>query len=143
MHGASSSESNPSKVQGICPKGWHVPSDAEWDELVDYVENHPEQYGNSVAKALASNNGCWKESENPGTPGFDQSSNNTTGFSAVPAGYCFSGDFDSFGRNAYFWSATQRDDGDAWSRYLLSGGSGVRRGLGSKARGFSVRCLRD
>ena len=38
MHGASSSDANPSGVQGICPRGWHVPSDAEWTQLTDYMK---------------------------------------------------------------------------------------------------------
>ena len=143
MHGASSSESNPSKVRGICPKGWHVPSDAEWDELVDYVENHPEQYGNSVAKALASNNGCWRASEGEGTPGCDQSSNNTTGFSAVPAGSCYDGDFESLGYATYFWSSTQYGDYKAFSRELYKNYSDVERSGDYRGVGFSVRCLRD
>ncbi|MBR4535035.1 MAG: hypothetical protein IKO62_00075 [Bacteroidales bacterium] len=39
MHGASSSSSNPSGVQCICPNGWHVPSDAEWVQLTNYVRS--------------------------------------------------------------------------------------------------------
>lgn len=142
MHGSSSTLNNPSNVQGICPKGWHVPSDAEWYELVDYVENHPEQYGNSVAKALASNDGCWEESGIPGTPGCDQSSNNTTGFSAVPAGYYF-GSYFSFGNNACFWSATLYDSYDAYIRGLGYYDAIVYRYSDDKDDGYSVRCLRD
>lgn len=142
MHGSSSSENNPSGVQGICPKGWHVPSDAEWNELGVYVNNHTEQYGNSVAKALASNDGCWVESGTPGTPGCDQSSNNTTGFSAVPAGDC-RGSYGNFGGNAYFWSATQDDSYSAYGRYLGYYGAYVGRYDYGKLSGFSVRCLRD
>ena len=142
MHGSSSSENNPSGVQGICPKGWHVPSDAEWDKLVDYVENHPKQYGNSVAKALASNEGCWEESGTTGTPGCDQSSNNTTGFSAVPAG-SYTGSYYYFGDNANFWSATQDNSRSAYSRNLNYGSAYVGRYNYYKYNGFSVRCIRD
>lgn len=142
MHGASSSESNPSKVQGICPKGWHVPSDAEWDELVDYVEIHPEQYGNSVAKALASNDGCWKEYAAPGTPGCDQSSNNTTGFSVVPAGD-YNGSDGNVGDIACFWSATQGNSGYAYTLGLILDYAYVCRDEYNWYFGFSVRCLRD
>ena len=142
MHGSSSSENNPSGVQGICPKGWHVPSDAEWNELGVYVYNHPEQYGNSVAKALASNDGCWEESEAPGTPGCDQSSNNTTGFSAVPAGF-YSGLYNSFGNDAYFWSATQSNSGYAYGRDLGYSYARVLSGDATKNLGFSARCVRD
>ena len=142
MHGSSSSENNPSGVQGICPKGWHVPSEAEWNELGVYVYNHPEQYGNSVAKALASNDGCWEESGTLGTPGCDQSSNNTTGFSAVPAGRYY-GSFDDFGPFAYFWSATQYDSNLAYSRFLDYLDASVYRRYYNKNYGVSVRCVRD
>lgn len=142
MHGSSSSENNPSGVQGICPKGWHVPSDAEWSELGVYVYNHPEQYGNSVAKALASNDGCWEESGTPGTPGCDQSSNNTTGFSADPAGY-YNGSYGYFGSYACFWSATQCSSTNAYSRYLYYATDNVSSPNIGKGYVYSVRCLRD
>ena len=64
MHGEPSSSSNPSGVRGICPTGWHVPSDAEWTELEEYVGNHSlylcsSSYsgGYSIAKSLASTHG--------------------------------------------------------------------------------------
>jgi len=56
MHGASSSEANPSGVQGICPNGCHVPSDAEWLELFDYMRTQPAYISGGVghlSKALA------------------------------------------------------------------------------------------
>ena len=57
MHGAESSEANPSGVQGICPKGWHVPSDKEWTQLTDYMKTRPEYMSSGnreyLAKALA------------------------------------------------------------------------------------------
>lgn len=144
MHGTSSSESNPSNVHDICPEGWHVPSKAEWNELEDYVDNHSEQYGNSVVKALASNNGCWTESEYPGTPGCNQASNNTTGFSVVPAGYYSRGSSCGFGEHVYFWSSTEADAYTAWSRSMHSKASFMAiTGDSDKDDGFSVRCLRD
>ena len=64
MHGAASSSANPSGVQGICPQGWHVPSDAEWTEmentLIDSGKYHCGDCENCIAKALASKTG-WRE----------------------------------------------------------------------------------
>ena len=58
MNGSASSEANPSGVQGICPDGWHVPSDAEWTELTNYVSSQSQYVcgddTNYIAKALAS-----------------------------------------------------------------------------------------
>lgn len=79
---------NPSGVQGICPDGWHLPSLAEWEQLTFYLESHPDQYikpSGSIAKALASTEG-WMASTGYGAPGNDPSTNNSTGFSALPAG---------------------------------------------------------
>ena len=64
---SSSSSSNPSNVQGICPTGWHVPSDAEWTQLTNYVSSQSEYVcGNdeeNIAKVLASTTG-WNISTN-------------------------------------------------------------------------------
>ena len=58
MNGASTSYANPSGVQGVCPTGWHVPSDAEWTQLTNYVRSQTEficgDTNVNIAKALAS-----------------------------------------------------------------------------------------
>ena len=152
MHGSLSNNVSPSRVQGVCPTGWHVPSDAEWSELTDYVSSQ-NQYvcGNdstNIAKSLAAtigwssststNNGC----DVRNTP----SSNNATGFRAIPAGdYQYSRGnivvFANLGALAFFWCATETDGNNAycWS----FGGSTVGRGSHPKSMGYSVRCLRD
>ena len=90
---SASSQANPSGVQGICPNGWHVPSDAEWNELEDYVSNHPSQYFSnncqSVAKALASTTDWSSSGTGSCLVGNITSSNNTTGFNALPTGYYY------------------------------------------------------
>ena len=149
MHGAASSGANPSGVQGICPAGWHLPSDAEWTQLTDYVGSVSEyQCGGSssnITKALASTEG-WNGSSGECYPG-DQSVtvNNATGFSAVPAGNCWGSSFYSAGSGAYFWSSTQYESSsyNAWNRALYYTNAGVNRYRSSKNNGFSVRCLRD
>ncbi|MDD6184259.1 MAG: FISUMP domain-containing protein [Bacteroidales bacterium] len=132
--------------RGICPAGWHLPSDAEWTQLTDYVSSQSEYTcsGNSsyIAKALASTEG-WNTFTNSCAVGNNQGSNNATGFSAVPAGFCYGSSFDYVGVNAYFWSYTQYGSSVAWYRYLSYYGAGVRRYNYYKSNGFSVRCLRD
>ena len=148
MHGAASSATNPSHVQGICPDGWHLPSDAEWTQLENYVSSRSEYTcgGNSsnIAKALASETG-WNTFTNSCAVGNNQGANNATGFSAVPAGACGGSSFLSAGYGAYFWSATQRTSypGGAYNRYLGYYGVTVNRTNAGENRGFSVRCLRD
>ena len=145
MHGASSSVANPSGVQGICPTGWHVPSDAEWTQLTDYVSSQSQYVcGNDntyIAKALASTTG-WNTSSNTCAVGNNQSSNNVTGFSAFPAGY-YSGSYNDFGYNAYYWSSTEYNSSAAWDRCLRYGYASVSRSKYKKDYGFSVRCVRD
>jgi len=132
--------------RGICPAGWHLPSDAEWTQLESYVSSQSEYTcgGNSsyIAKALASETG-WSTQSNSCTVGNDLTANNATGFSAVPAGYCLGSSFHDAGYYAYFWCATQYDSSNAYGRYLNYSGALVHRGNYGKYRGFSVRCLRD
>ena len=146
MHGAASSNANPSGVQGVCPNGWHLPSDAEWTQLTGYVGSQSEYTcgGNSsyIAKALASETG-WNSSISTCAVGNDQTSNNATGFSAVPAGYCYGSSFYNAGSYAIFWSSTESSSGYASNRYLSYANAGVGRYSDNKNRGFSVRCLRD
>ena len=145
MRNSSSSSSNPSGVQGICPTGWHVPSDADWTQLENYVGSQSAYQcgGNStnIAKALASTTG-WNNSTNTCAVGNTPSTNNATGFSAVPAGYYY-GSYSSFGYDADFWSATQHGSYGAYRRYLIYYDATVGRYSNSEYFGFSVRCLRD
>lgn len=147
MNGEPSSMANPSGVQGICPNGWHVPSDAEWSELTDYVRS---QSGylcggkmNQIAKALASTNN-WTTSNNSCRVGNNPSGNNATGFSAVPASAYSQGSFYS-NSEAWFWSSTQTDysSSSAYGRELEHKNAYVSRNSYPETQGLSVRCLRD
>jgi uncharacterized protein (TIGR02145 family) len=124
----------------ICPSGWHLPSITEWESLYSYVESqsHFVCGGDSVnvAKALASTTG-WKAASNTCSPGFIPSANNTTGFSAMPAGL-FNGKYWEFGGYALFASSSMK------SYYMLYGDSVLEdAGTINISDAFSVRCLRD
>ena len=147
MHGASSSDANPSGVQGICPDGWHVPSFAEWTELINYMKTQPAYIagGNSkhLAKALATTWG-WKSCDEEDAPGNDPTTNNATGFSACPAGCCYGYHNEFFGEDANFWSSTETDWTYACGRALCYDEANVDGGgYGLKGNGQSVRCIRD
>ena len=129
----------------VCPDGWHLPTDAEWTQLENYVSSqggyvcgNDEDY---IAKALASNTG-WEHSSDKCDVGNNLSSNNATGFSALPAGTSY-GSYSDFGYYAAFWSATEYSSGYAYYRFLGSGNAYVYRYNANKSSGFSVRCLRD
>jgi len=132
MNGAASSTANPSGVQGVCPTGWHLPSDAEWTELTDYLG------GTSIAGGKLKETGTthWN-SPNTGAT-------NETGFTALPGGLRSDyGAFFNIGNYGFWWSATEYDSTNAWRSYMGNGCSSVYRGYNGKEVGFSVRCVRD
>ena len=147
MHGAASSSANPSAVQGICPAGWHVPSDAEWTQLTDYLSSQSRYVcgdnSSNIAKALAATTG-WAVNTNSNTTctvGGDQSTNNATGFGAMQAGGYHSSGFGSSTR-ANLWSCTiDASTGQAWYRYLSYLSATVGRNNYLLTGGYSVRCL--
>lgn len=132
--------------RGICPEGWHIPSDAEWSQLTDYVKSQNDYCcngsANKIGKALASTSG-WTISSSDCTIGKDANENNATGFSATPAGGFYEGRFGLIGEGAYFWSATQSDQNTAYDRGLNVNQAIVARDQGGKKAGYSVRCLKD
>ena len=146
MHGESGSSANPSNVQGICPNGWHLPSDAEWTQLTDYLSSHSEYQCDDVttkiAKSLASTTG-WRSSTTTCAVGNIPENNNLTDFSVYPAGD-YNGSYNDFGRSAYFWSATGLHDGaSGYYRHLVFNNSNVSRYSYDNFFGISVRCIRD
>ena len=145
MHGAVSSSANPSGVQGVCPTGWHLPSNAEWDQLTNYVGSQNQYQCNSsssnIAKALASTIG-WNNSTTTCAVGNMPSSNNATGFSAMPAGY-YNGSYWYLGVYAYFCSATEYNSSVGDGRRLGFGESTISGGGSQKYQAISVRCVRD
>ncbi len=132
--------------RGICPQGWHVPSDAEWTQLTDYVSGQSEYQcgGNSenIAKALASTTG-WNTFSSTCAVGDTPANNNATGFSPVPAGYYCNNNYSGFGSSAHFRSATQSSIDGAYYRSLFFRHASVEGTYWPKVCGFSVRCLRD
>ncbi len=132
--------------RGICPAGWHLPSDAEWTQLENYVGSQSKYTcggdSSKIAKALASTEG-WNTSTNICAVGIAPSGNNATGFSAVPAGFCYNSLCSWAGSSAFFWSSTQYSSSGAWYYQLSSAGVGVYRYGEGKDFGYSVRCLRD
>ena len=134
-------------VQGICPVGWHLPTDAEWTAFTDYVSSQTEYLCNSnadnIAKALASTTN-WLTSANTCAVGNTPAANNATGFSGLPGGYRPNNSaYRYLGGDGFWWSSTENSASVALSRYLDSSVAGVYRDNYTKDSGFSVRCLRD
>ncbi len=103
--------SNPSLRKKFAPEGWHLPTQAEWEELEACLIASGYNYDdtlqdNTLAKSMASTTG-WISSATAGTPGNDQSLNNSSGFNAFPAGYReWFGAFKQEGEITMFWSST-------------------------------------
>jgi uncharacterized protein (TIGR02145 family) len=119
-------------AMNACPDGWHLPSDAEWTELTDYLG------GESVA------GGKLKETGTTHWASPNTGATNETGFTALPGGYRNNnGAFLNVGNDGYWWSATEDVATLAWSRYMYYNDSSVNRDGDVEEVGFSVRCLRD
>ena len=146
MNGESASDTNPSGVRGICPNDWHLPSDAEWTQLTDYLSSRSEYQcdgmAENIAKSLASITG-WNSSTNTCAVGNNPSDNNSTGFGALPAGF-YNGHYINFGHGASFWCTSERSSSDADYRFFVSTSSTVNTDNNSnKGLGWSVRCVKD
>jgi uncharacterized protein (TIGR02145 family) len=120
--------------RNVCPAGWHVPSDAEWTVLTDYLG------GNAVAGVKMKTTSGWNDYN-----GQSGNGTNESGFSGLPGGtrYDDFGTFDSVGSYGYWWSSTEDATSSAWARYLYYSVGNAYRNYNYKHYGFSVRCLRD
>jgi uncharacterized protein (TIGR02145 family) len=122
-------------TRGLCPTGWHVPTDGEWTTLETFLG------GSSVA------GGALKSTATQPTPGGWLSPNtgatNSSGFSAGPGGLrIYTGVFNYVGNYGFWWSSSLSGT-YAWPRVLYYYSGGISRGNLSRTYGFSVRCLRD
>ena len=152
MKGSSSSDALPSGVQGICPVGWHVPSHSEWTLLKDYVQGVSEYgCGNShyIGKALAAttdwNTNVSSSNTNECKVGYNISTNNATGFTALPAGFNNGGTHTIPNTHAYFSSSTLNSGNEVFNKVALLNYNDPDFVVSNtnKANAVSVRCLRD
>lgn len=134
-------------VQGACPNGWHVPSNMEWENMIEHLIAQEEYLcDGGIATALCATSG-WEPMDYPHAclPGTDLMSNNATGFSVLPAGTVVSEGYSySLGYGTCFWSATGSANDLAWSRSLHYDYWHVGSSAGdSRENGYSVRCVRN
>lgn len=117
-----------SDSRGLAPKGWHIPSDAEWKILTDYLG------GKGVAGKKMKSKIGWNNNGN-GT--------NQSNFNALPAGLHDHGKFSYFGFYGGWWSSTQHLTNNAWLRSVVYDASGFNREDDDFDVGLSVRCIKD
>ena len=156
-------------TNGLCPQGWHVPSDAEWNILIEYLGgtweggskmkaksgwNKVESGGSATCPVCSDWNteyrrktACHRCKDSRRIPAAIayHSGNGTdeSGFTGLPGGYRGgSGSYGKVGGNGYWWSSTYYY-AEAWYSYLYKYDGGAFRGRDDKRYGLSVRCLRD
>jgi uncharacterized protein (TIGR02145 family) len=118
-------------IRGVCPEGWHLPSQEEWEDLFKAVG------GRSTAGAKLKSKTGWKKKSGI-------NNEDAFGFSALPAGFR---DYDGYcydvGYYAHFWSSTEYSGNNAYFMYLSYIYEDAPLNYNNKIYGFSVRCLKD
>jgi uncharacterized protein (TIGR02145 family) len=135
----------------IAPAGWHLPTEAEWKALRDYLIANGYNWdgtttGNKIAKSLASQGG-WKISSEQGMVGTNTSLNNTSGFNGYPAGYRmdWSGEFWTYTLEAIWWYKDVSNIEDSRGAFFLTYENypGLSSAVESEQEGASVRFIRS
>ncbi len=132
---ATNGDSSGSNVQGVCPDGWHLPSDSEWTVLEDYISD--DGHSGSEGTALKASSG-WAD-DGDGTDNYS--------FNALPGGcrYKTNGAFSNGGSFGYWWTSTiyYFDNSYAYDRSLYNTNEAVIKNNIGKSYGLSVRCVKD
>ena len=139
----------------LAPKGWHVPSKEEWEELFAFIAQHPEYnldmddktaFGSHIAKAVCSKDG-WHESSYKNNVGCEPEKNNSTGFNLFPAGGWSAAGATSnrVGYSTYLWSSSPDASSadNAWYVYTRHSYAYMDQYANTMANGRSVRCARN
>jgi uncharacterized protein (TIGR02145 family) len=115
----------------IAPLGWHVPSQTEWETLVDFLG------GSKASGKLKANDTIHWHS-----PNVDVS--NSSGFTALPGGLRNSqGTFYSLGDISSFWTSTPYEESFAFRAEMLNFAYGVCDCYSNRRCGYSIRCIKD
>jgi len=136
------------KHQGVCPTGWHIPSIADWDKFIRYVDGDNTTYSPydspTAGKYLKTTNG-WSGNSSGNSNGEDK-----YGFSALPGGYGYINPegFKNIGSNGDWWSTSEYDGTSAYRFDLYHGDKAGWEDVGGnrkhdKSNLFSVRCVKD
>ena len=133
MQGEAGSSSIPSGVQGVCPDGWHLPSDPEWSILIDSYLGGSVVAGGKLKEAGTEH---WR------TP--NSGAANSSGFTALPGGFRTNySTFANEGLNGFWYSATDFDGNRAFGPYMSYDDSEVKYNGLTKDYAFSIRCVKD
>jgi uncharacterized protein (TIGR02145 family) len=138
-----SDNGNPGTSEGICPDGWHLATEAEWQNLEIFLGMDPNTVlmegwrGDDEGGQLKTTGTTYWLSPNTGAT-------DAHGFSALPGGRRnVDGGFQDLGIEARFWTATEGNTSNAWYRGLANASSLIGRNNVPKMTGRSVRCIKD
>lgn len=117
--------------RNICPTGWHVPTDADWSNLTNFLG------GENVAGAKLKETGTkhWRDPNAGAT--------NETGFTALPGGSRYNSTFVTLTLYGFWWSASEENQDSAWIRIMRRVSSDIGRFPDNKKNGFSIRCIKN
>jgi uncharacterized protein (TIGR02145 family) len=148
MNGEDGTAAMPSGVRGICPEGWHIPSDLEWQVLEGTVDSKSEPYsgiwynlayrGYDVGLNLKSVTG-WEENNGNSGGGTD-----AFGFTILPGGFKnWEAEYHGIAQEMCFWTCTDNTEEDALLRQLSYSEDRTARYYALKTSGFYLRCVKD
>lgn len=129
-------------ARNVCPTGWHVPSDVEWNAFISYLD--PTADLNTIGSQSNTAGGRMKSKEKQYWASPNTYATNESGLSVLPSGSRDSiGDFNYINVSAGFWTSTASDINNTYSRDVSYGSGGVYRRISNKNGGYSIRCLKD
>jgi uncharacterized protein (TIGR02145 family) len=137
-------------TNGLCPEGWHVPTEDDWDTLYNFIGGVDDPHGNELKSCRQVNSPLGGDCNTTEHPRWDEDTisgnygTNYYGFSALPGGFRLDvGTFSYLGKYGYWWYATEVSESKA--RYLILNykHGHVGRNTNDKRLGYAVRCLRD
>ena len=131
--------------RGLCPDGWRVATDNDWQQLERYLGMAAAQASSTGWRGADANvGGKLKDAGTHYWRGPNVGANNESGFSAMAGGYRFtSGTYSYLSFFGYLWTATEADINTAWRRLLFNNRESINRMNYDKRYGFSVRCVQN
>ena len=129
--------------KNVCPSGWHVPNEADWNQLIDYLEGSSTN-GNVLGIQSLQVGGKMKMVGSSAWQSPNTGASNQSGFTGVPSGFRNNfGGFGSLDQVSYWWSQTSNTASNAWYRKVNYDNAYIERGSIIKSFGFPVRCVQD
>jgi len=143
VNGDDGSNANPSGLQGVCPDGWHLPSDEEWKDLERYLGMSESDIEGTGFRGTTEG-GKLKEAGTDHWNSPNGDATNESGFTALGAGQRHhTDDFNQLKNYAYFWTSSEETNWVAHRRVLSVVSGVIGRGTAGKDIGRSVRCVKD